>query len=51
LTINGRKVLKDRWTPATIQSGVPVPVTGTAKTRAVADWKALRSCTGLGTRP
>ncbi|MER7500730.1 CapA family protein [Nonomuraea pusilla] len=51
LTINGRKVLKDRWTPATIQGGVPVPMTGAAATQAVADWKALRSCTGLTARP
>ncbi|MGI5284807.1 CapA family protein [Nonomuraea polychroma] len=51
LTINGRKVLKDSWTPATIQGGVPVPMTGSARTQAVADWKALRSCTGLAARP
>lgn len=51
LTINGRKVLKDTWTPATIQGGVPVPMTGAAKRQAVADWKALRSCTGLSARP
>ncbi|MEV4290011.1 CapA family protein [Nonomuraea bangladeshensis] len=51
LTINGRKVLKDRWTPATIQGGVPVPMTGSAKTQALTDWKALRSCTGLSARP
>ncbi|TMR13719.1 CapA family protein [Nonomuraea turkmeniaca] len=51
LTINGRKVLKDRWTPATIQGGVPVPMTGSARTQAVSDWKALRSCAGLAARP
>ncbi|WP_101786468.1 CapA family protein [Nonomuraea indica] len=51
LTLNGRKVLKDTWTPATIQGGVPVPMTGSARTQAVADWRALRSCTGLSTRP
>ncbi|MFI6742170.1 CapA family protein [Nonomuraea sp. NPDC050451] len=51
LTINGRKVLKDSWTPATIQGGVPVPMTGPARTQAVADWKALRSCAGLVARP
>ncbi|MEU4229327.1 CapA family protein [Nonomuraea sp. NPDC026600] len=51
LTIKGRKVLKDQWTPATIQGGVPIPMTGTARTQAVADWKALRSCTGLAARP
>ncbi|MEO3889162.1 CapA family protein [Nonomuraea sp. B5E05] len=51
LTINGRKVLKDTWTPATIQGGVPVPMKGSSRTRAVADWKELRSCTGLSARP
>ncbi|GAA3198727.1 CapA family protein [Nonomuraea roseoviolacea] len=51
LTIDGRKVLKDQWTPATIQGGVPVPMTGSARTQAVADWRALRSCTGLSTKP
>ncbi|MFG1947587.1 CapA family protein [Nonomuraea sp. NPDC048826] len=51
LTINGRKILKDQWTPATIQNGVPVPMTGTSRKQAVADWKALRSCTGLAARP
>ncbi|WP_336209820.1 CapA family protein [Nonomuraea sp. LPB2021202275-12-8] len=50
LTINGRKVLKDSWTPATIQGGLPVPMTGAARTQAVADWKALRSCAGLSAR-
>ncbi|MEO3869705.1 CapA family protein [Nonomuraea sp. B12E4] len=51
LTINGRKVLKDRWTPATIEGGVPVAMTGTARTEAIADWKELRACTGLAARP
>ncbi|MEV4477146.1 CapA family protein [Nonomuraea sp. NPDC049504] len=51
LTVNGRRIIKDTWTPATIQGGVPVPMTGSARTRAVADWKALRSCTGLTARP
>jgi len=51
LTINGRKILKDHWTPATIQGGVPVPMTGAARKQAVADWRALRSCTGLSARP
>jgi poly-gamma-glutamate synthesis protein (capsule biosynthesis protein) len=51
LTIKGRKVLKDQWTPATIQGGIPIPMTGTAKTQAVAKWRALRSCTGLAARP
>ncbi|MBB4913141.1 CapA family protein [Streptosporangium saharense] len=51
LTINGRRVLKDRWTPATIQGGVPVPVTGTSGQQALASWKSLRGCTGLTPRP
>ncbi|MFG2072040.1 CapA family protein [Nonomuraea maritima] len=51
LTINGRKILKDTWTPATIQGGIPVPMTGSSRTRAIADWESLRSCTGLSARP
>ncbi|WP_436758648.1 CapA family protein [Streptosporangium sp. V21-05] len=51
LTINGRKVLKDQWTPATIQGGVPIPLTGTGRQQAVTGWKALRDCTGLTARP
>ncbi|MET9338607.1 CapA family protein [Nonomuraea sp. NPDC003804] len=51
LTIDGRKVLKDKWTPATIQGGVPVPLTGAARTQAVSQWKDLRSCTGLAGSP
>ncbi|MDP9863558.1 MULTISPECIES: CapA family protein [Streptosporangium] len=51
LTINGRKVLKDQWTPATIQGGVPVPLTGAGRQQAVAGWKALRGCTGLAAKP
>lgn len=50
LTINGRKVLKDQWTPATIQGGTPIPLTGAARTQGIANWKALRSCTGLSAR-
>ncbi|WP_433436716.1 CapA family protein [Nonomuraea sp. CA-141351] len=51
LTINGRKVLKDSWTPATIQGGLPIPMTGPARTQAIVDWKALRTCAGLAARP
>lgn len=51
LTIDGRKVIKDRWTPATIQGGVPIPLTAAARTQAVSDWRSLRSCTGLAGSP
>ncbi|MEU4701996.1 CapA family protein [Nonomuraea dietziae] len=51
LTIDGRKVLKNKWTPATIQGGVPIPLTGAARTQAITNWKSLRSCTGLAASP
>lgn len=51
LTIDGRKVLKDEWTPATIQGGVPIPLTGTSRQQAIAGWKDLRGCTGLSAKP
>nr|WP_308169554.1 CapA family protein [Acrocarpospora catenulata] len=51
LTINGRRVLKDQWTPARINGGVPIPVTGAAGQQAVANWRALRGCTGLTAKP
>jgi poly-gamma-glutamate capsule biosynthesis protein CapA/YwtB (metallophosphatase superfamily) len=51
LTIKGRKVLKDQWRPATIQGGIPIEMTGTARTQAIAGWRALRSCTGLAASP
>ncbi|MDF5754901.1 CapA family protein [Spongiactinospora sp. TRM90649] len=51
LTINGRKVLKDQWTPARINGGVPVPLTGAARGQAVSEWRGLRSCTGLTAKP
>ncbi|WP_433249758.1 CapA family protein [Streptosporangium sp. CA-135522] len=51
LTIDGRKVLKEQWTPATIQGGVPIPLNGAGRQQAVAGWKALRGCTGLSVKP
>lgn len=51
LTINGRKVLRDRWTPARIQGGIPIPLTGAARRQAVAEWRSLRECTGLSAKP
>jgi poly-gamma-glutamate synthesis protein (capsule biosynthesis protein) len=51
LTINGRKVLKDQWTPARINGGVPIPVTGGARQQALGAYRALRGCTGLSAAP
>jgi poly-gamma-glutamate synthesis protein (capsule biosynthesis protein) len=47
LTVDGRKVTKATWQPATIQGGVPIPLRGAAADRARADWNARRGCTGL----
>lgn len=51
LTINGRKVLKDQWTPARINGGVPIPLTGGVRQQALGSYRALRSCTGLAAAP
>ncbi|GIH22471.1 capsular polysaccharide biosynthesis protein [Acrocarpospora phusangensis] len=51
LTINGRRVLKDQWTPARINGGIPIQVTGSAGKQAVTNWRALRGCTGLTAKP
>ncbi|WP_061253891.1 CapA family protein [Microtetraspora glauca] len=51
LTINGRKVLKDRWTPARINGGVPIPLIGSAGTQALSEYTSLRQCTGLSAKP
>jgi poly-gamma-glutamate capsule biosynthesis protein CapA/YwtB (metallophosphatase superfamily) len=47
LTVDGRKVTKARWQPATIQGGVPVPLQGAAADRARSTWESRRGCTGL----
>ncbi|MEW9527653.1 CapA family protein [Microbispora sp. NPDC049125] len=51
LQINGRKVLKDQWTPARISGGVPIPVTGAGRQQALSAFRALRGCTGLAAAP
>src|SRR5690606_5853757 len=51
LTINGRRILKDEWTPARIEGGVPIPLTGAAKQQALRSYHALRGCIGLSAKP
>jgi poly-gamma-glutamate capsule biosynthesis protein CapA/YwtB (metallophosphatase superfamily) len=51
LTVEGRKVTKARWQPATIQGGVPIPLKGAAADEALGDWEARRGCTGLKASP
>jgi Bacterial capsule synthesis protein PGA_cap len=51
LTVMGRRVLHTGWTPAIIRQGAPIPLTGTAATRARSRLAALRSCTNLSPGP
>ena len=47
VTATGRRIDGYRFVPATISGGRPEPVTGSAKAARIADWNALRDCTGL----
>jgi len=52
LRVRDGHVVDDAFTPARIGTdGRPRPVTGSARTSAVADWRGLRDCTGLAPRP
>ena len=47
VTATGRRIDGYRFVPATISGGRPEPVTGSAKAARIAEWNALRDCTGL----
>jgi poly-gamma-glutamate synthesis protein (capsule biosynthesis protein) len=47
VTVTGRRVDGYRWAPARILDGVPRPLTGSERRRAVADWRARRGCADL----
>ncbi len=47
VTVTGRQVGDYRWVPARISGGIPQPLTGSARTKALGSWSALRACTGL----
>jgi poly-gamma-glutamate capsule biosynthesis protein CapA/YwtB (metallophosphatase superfamily) len=47
VTVTGRRIDSYRWRPARISDGIPRPLTGSSRARALADWRALRSCTHL----
>ena len=53
VTLDARGVVGKSWTPATISAddGRPVPLVGRARTRAVAEWRERRGCTGLAGDP
>ena len=52
VTVKDARVVDDSWTPALIESnGLPRPLDGKARTRALDDWNALRGgCTDLAPR-
>jgi len=47
VTVTGRRVDGYRFVPARISGGLPYPLAGSERTSAIADWRALRRCTGL----
>jgi len=51
LTLGTRAVQRMAWTPAVIRHGAPVPLTGSAATKARARWAATRGCTNLSATP
>jgi poly-gamma-glutamate synthesis protein (capsule biosynthesis protein) len=53
LQLEDGKVTSDQWTPARIGplGGRPLPLSGSARQRAVADWRVRRGCAGLASQP
>ncbi len=51
ITAEGRHITGAVWRPATIVSGLPQPLTGTAATAAIQSWNAARGCTNLSATP
>jgi len=47
VTVTGRRIDDYGWVPARIVDGVPRPLTGSERPRALASWRSLRGCTGL----
>ncbi|MFG2087096.1 MULTISPECIES: CapA family protein [unclassified Spirillospora] len=51
LRVENGKVTKDKWDPARISGGIPIPLKGAQAKAAVQRWNGLRECTGLQARP
>ena len=51
LRIEDGKVTKDKWSPARISGGIPIPLKGAEAKAAVQRWNNLRACTGLEAHP
>jgi poly-gamma-glutamate capsule biosynthesis protein CapA/YwtB (metallophosphatase superfamily) len=47
LTVTGRHIDSYTWRPALIESGLPIPQSGTIAAQAIRRWSGLRSCTNL----
>ncbi|MFA1541553.1 CapA family protein [Actinomadura monticuli] len=51
LKVQNGKVVKDKWNPALITGGLPVPMKGAAAKAELKRWNGLRGCTGLSASP
>jgi poly-gamma-glutamate capsule biosynthesis protein CapA/YwtB (metallophosphatase superfamily) len=51
LTVRGHDVTKAHWSPALIEDGLPVPLTGEDAEAGQQQWQSLRQCTGLASHP
>ncbi|MUN38105.1 CapA family protein [Actinomadura litoris] len=51
LRVQNGKITADRWKPARISGGLPIPLTGAAAAAEAKRWNGLRGCTGLQARP
>ena len=51
LKVENGKVTKDKWDPAQISGGIPIPLKGAQAKSAVQRWNNLRGCTGHDARP
>ncbi|RKS79136.1 poly-gamma-glutamate synthesis protein (capsule biosynthesis protein) [Actinomadura pelletieri DSM 43383] len=51
LRVQNGKVVKDKWAPARISGGLPIPLKGAAAQSALQRWNGLRDCTGLQADP
>ena len=47
VTVTGRRVDSYGWVPARISSGIPSPLSRSARSDAVSSWRSLRTCTDL----
>ncbi|MFA1546578.1 CapA family protein [Actinomadura chokoriensis] len=51
LKVENGKVTKDKWSPALISGGIPIPMKGAAAKAELKRWNGLRGCTGLSATP